>query len=159
MPVTGDQTTTGHTERLWPSPAVWLLAPLLGLGFGAMVFPYGAVVTSMAFVLGVVLVIAALVTFSPRVEVGAGVLRAGRAAIELPLVGEAEGFTGEAARQQRGPSLDARAFLVLRGWVDPVVKVEILDEADPTPYWLISTRDPDGLVEAIRTGRLDSTRP
>jgi hypothetical protein len=28
--------------------------------------------------------------------------------------------------------------------------VTLVDDRDPTPYWLVSTRDPDGLAAAIR---------
>ncbi len=69
-------------------------------------------------------------------------LVAGRARLPLPNVGEATGYTGTEATQQRGPKLDARAWLVIRGWISPVVKVDVLDASDPTPYWLVSTRHP-----------------
>jgi hypothetical protein len=38
---------------------------------------------------------------------------------------------------------------MIRGWVSPVVTVEVLDAEDPTPYWLISTRKPEVLAAAI----------
>jgi hypothetical protein len=44
----------------------------------------------------------------------------------------------------------------LRAWARTAVRVEVLDPADPTPYWLVSTRRPDELAAAIAAGR---TRP
>jgi hypothetical protein len=35
--------------------------------------------------------------------------------------------------------------------VHPVVKIELLDETDPAPYWLVSTRHPDELAAALAT--------
>ena len=64
---------------------------------------------------------------------------AGRASIEVGLTGEPAVATGEAARAARGTDLDARAWLVLRGWIDPVVRVPIDDPDDPVPYGLVST--------------------
>jgi hypothetical protein len=52
-------------------------------------------------------------------------------------------------RQARGPGLDARAFLCLRGWVQTGARVRIDDPQDPTPYWLLSTRHPDRLAAAL----------
>jgi hypothetical protein len=59
-------------------------------------------------------------------------------------------FDGNAAREQRGVFLDARAWLVIRAWVDPVVRIELGDPEDPAPYWLVSSRKPQELVAALR---------
>jgi hypothetical protein len=50
------------------------------------------------------------------------------------------------ATRERGVSLDARAWLVIRPWIDPVVKITISDPQDPTPYWLVSSKNPEALV-------------
>ena len=42
------------------------------------------------------------------------------------------------------------AFLMLRAWVGPVVRVEITDPDDPTPYWVFSVRNPEALVTALQ---------
>ena len=49
-----------------------------------------------------------------------------------------------------------RAFLVIRGWVDPVVRVTLDDPNDPTPYWLISTRRPEELVRVLASAAADA---
>jgi hypothetical protein len=41
-----------------------------------------------------------------------------------------------------GRDADARAYLLLRPYLKRAVRVEITDPADPTPYWLVSTRHP-----------------
>jgi len=51
--------------------------------------------------------------------------------------------------RERGRRLDARAWLCIRGWIQPVVKVNVHDPSDPVPYWLISTRNPNELVAAL----------
>ena len=60
-------------------------------------------------------------------------------------------------RSQRGAQLDARAWPLIRGWVSPVVRVTVTDPQDPTPYWLVSTRHPEKLVEALETARHRAT--
>jgi hypothetical protein len=56
-------------------------------------------------------------------------------------------------RAARGPELDARAYLCLRGWIAGGVRVPVLDPQDPAPYWLVSSRRPGELAEAVRRGR------
>jgi len=90
---------------------------------------------------------------APVIEVQGGRLRAGRAEIALDDIGEATPADEEQARVERGTGLDARAFLVIRGWIKPVVRVPVVDPADPTPYWLISTRRPKELAAAINRSR------
>jgi hypothetical protein len=48
-----------------------------------------------------------------------------------------------------GVDADARAFLLLRPYLKRSLKVQVLDPADPTPYWLLSTRRPAKLAEAL----------
>ena len=93
--------------------------------------------------------VVALIALSPVIEVTDVAVIAGRARVPMENVGSTSSYTGEDARQQRGPVLDARAWLVIRGWVDPVVKVEILDDRDPAPYWLLSSRQPAALASAV----------
>lgn len=97
--------------------------------------------------------IAALSVLAPVLSVEGGELRAGRAHVPLELVGEPLGFRGAEATLERGRRLDARAWLCIRGWVDPVVTVPILDPEDPVPYWVLSTRNPERLIAAIEGSR------
>jgi hypothetical protein len=83
------------------------------------------------------------------VEVRGGVLYAGPATIPLALLGEAEALDKEATRRVHGVDADARAFLVTRPYISRAVKVMIDDPADPTPYWLISSRHPHRLAAVL----------
>ena len=86
-------------------------------------------------------------------------LRVGRASIERKFVWTVESFRGAEATAERGPRLNGLAFMWFRGWIDPVVKIQITDPADRTPYWLTSSRRPEELVAALtETGALTETR-
>lgn len=89
---------------------------------------------------------------SPVVFTDGQIIRAGRAQIERQFVTSVEAFHREDARQERGPRLDARAWLVIRPWVDPVLKVTLSDPEDPTPYWIVSSRHPERFLAAWRAG-------
>jgi hypothetical protein len=84
-----------------------------------------------------------------RIVVADGILRAGRAQIPLDLLGAAEALDAETTRRVHGVDADARAFLLTRPYLPRAVKVTIADPADPTPYWLISTRHPSTLAAAL----------
>jgi hypothetical protein len=49
-----------------------------------------------------------------------------------------------------GRQLDPAAYVVHRAWVGPMVLLILDDPDDPTPYWLVSCRHPDRLLEALR---------
>jgi hypothetical protein len=83
------------------------------------------------------------------VSVEDGWFRAGRARVELRFVGEVVPLDAEATRLVAGRDADARAYLLLRPYRKKAVKVSLSDPADPTPYWLVSTRRPDALAAAL----------
>ncbi len=86
---------------------------------------------------------------SPKIAVSDSELRAGKISIPRSVIGQAIAFQGDEARQAKGPRLSPAAALLLRGDIGPVVKIEILDPQDPTPYLLLSTRRPGDLVAAL----------
>jgi len=140
-------------ERLRPPYLLYvafiLLIPAVLVIFLPIDWRIGVVAAPVVFL---AVVIAATLT-SPTVAVTGDELVAGRARLPLSLTGEVTVHRGEEATQERGRLLDARAWLVIRGGIDPVVKVEVADERDPVPYWLISSRRPDELRSAIEAGR------
>ncbi len=84
-----------------------------------------------------------------RVRVGAGELRVGEATLALRHVGRVEVVQKADKQIALGPELDPAAFLLHRSWVGPLVRVEVTDPEDPTPYWIFSVRDPERLLAAL----------
>jgi hypothetical protein len=118
--------------------------------------PLAGVVVAIVLYLGCV---GLLLAGSPVVAVTHSDFVAGKARVPLDLVGEVTGYRATEARLQRGPHLDARAWLMIRGWIDPVIRVEILDANDPVPYWIVSTRRPDTIIEAIAAAKTTQRTP
>lgn len=142
-----------YRERLWPAPWIALVA---ALAIPASLLTFAPVSVVAGAVVGVVLaggVIAAAVVSAPLIEVGDGMLRAGTARIPLAVIAGTSVARRDAARAARGPQLDARAHLVLRPDIDPVLRIDLADPDDPTPYWVVSTRRPEELAAAIEAGR------
>ena len=145
----GARQTAVFRERL--SPSLWALAS------AAIVAPMVALVfvriePAAALSLGAVaaiLIVALLIAGSPVVEVGDGVLRAGRARIGVEHLGEPVALTGQEAKAARGVALDPHGWYLVRGGIDGVVLIPNTDPDDPVTSWTISTRTPDRLAAAV----------
>ena len=141
--------TVLYREKLWPAP--WLfISTALVIPASLLVFLpinwWVGVGTAIVLYAGCVI---GLLLGSPVVEVTSSEFRAGRARLPLEVVGTVTGYSGDEAQLERGRHLDARAWLLIRGWISPVVKVNVVDETDPAPYWLVSTRQPDAVIDAL----------
>jgi hypothetical protein len=140
-----------YDERLgvplrWWALATMFVATIL-LAFLVATPPWVALVGTA------VVAIATLALFlgygAARISVKDGVLTAGRARISLDHVGEVQALGAEDTHRIAGREADARAYLLLRPYLRRSVRVAIVDPADPTPYWLLSTRRPDRLAAAL----------
>jgi hypothetical protein len=140
-------------ERLIPGIGTLVAVLLLLPAIFIILLPLSATVGAIASVLITLAVEVLLLVMAPVVTVADGVLVAGTARIPVALTGDAEVFRGKDAVQARGPDLDARAFTLFRGWVDPVLRIALTDPDDPAPYWLVSTRRPEELRDALAAER------
>ncbi|HAG59190.1 MAG TPA: DUF3093 domain-containing protein [Arthrobacter bacterium] len=136
-------------ERLWPNLWIWIIAAGIS-GAGILVFApisLAAGYTAAGVLFTVIAVLLLLST--PTIMVTRDALTVGRATIERRFVGEVETFRGKDATAQRGTRLNGLAYLCIRGWIDPVVRIGITDPSDRTPYWLASSRRPEELAAAL----------
>ena len=140
---------TIYRERLWASPLVFLSTALIIPASLVVFLPINPTAGVIVAILLYLAVVGALVLGSPMIEVTDAALVAGRATIPLAFTGELTAYRGAAATLARGRELDARAWLLIRGWVSPVAKIDVLDPDDPTPYWLVSTTRPEELAAAL----------
>jgi len=84
-----------------------------------------------------------------RVRVVDDELRVGEAILPLRYVGQVDVVARADKQTALGPELDPTAHLLHRPWIGPVVRIEVTDPDDPTPYWIVSVRDATGLVAAL----------
>jgi len=143
---------------------VHLVALLVGGGAALALSLWGPVAAVVGGVLAAAAVSAALVLTAPVVEVvrggdaadggspGALRLRAGHAVVPVDALGAGAALDGEELRAALGPDADARAYVCHRSWVRSAVRLPVVDERDPTPYWLVCTRRPSRLL-AVLGGR------
>lgn len=138
-----------YSEKLRAPWWMWIVVIALSAAVGLALSPSDmllfTVLALVAAVIGSVLLIAS----APSITVTDTTLSVGRAQIERRWLGEITGHVGDDARYERGRGLNGLAFMCFRGWVDPVMKAEITDPNDQTPYWLFSTRHPEALAKAL----------
>ncbi|MFA7267292.1 MAG: DUF3093 domain-containing protein [Candidatus Nanopelagicales bacterium] len=144
-----------YRERL--TTPLWGWAVLLGLALClALAFwiPLGTLAGVICLALGVGLVTWLLMTTSPTITVTDNELRIGRVHINADEIGLVATLDEAATANARGANADPRAFTILRPlYAKESVSLEILDEEDPHPYWLISTRDPQALGRAVQAAQ------
>ncbi len=87
------------------------------------------------------------------VRVADGELYVDDAHIGLAYITEVNVLDPEAKRALLGPVASRYAFIVQRPWITGALRIVIDDPADPTPYWIVSSRRPTQLAAAIIAAR------
>lgn len=149
------QTGTGYAERLrvpW-----WLWLPVLALAAGlAAEVGLGApgLKTWVPYVVTLPLTALGIWWLGRiRVAVVAGELRVDDAKLPVRFIADAIPLDLAGRREVLGVGADPLAFVVQRPWVPGAVQVLLDDPADPTPYWVISSRHPTRLAAALLAAR------
>jgi hypothetical protein len=90
---------------------------------------------------------------SARITVTESELRAGSQRLPLSQVAEVAALDKAQTRALRGPRADPAAYLLVRPYRPCAVYVEIEGRPPERPYWLVATRKPARLAEAIELAR------
>jgi hypothetical protein len=88
-----------------------------------------------------------------RVAVTGGEFQVDDARLPLAVISGVVALDAAGKREALGVGAHPLAFVIQRPWIGPAVQVLLDDPADPTPYWVISTRDPVHLATALLAAR------
>lgn len=149
MATTQPETRVVYTEKLGPSIGMWILIAIAAASTALMVFPVWKLGAVILPVVSFILLAWWLRSLGISIIVTERQLFVGDAHIDRRYVTDAVGYDAEDARTARGTGLDARAFLMLRPWAKRAVRIDIRDETDPTPYWLVSSKRPMEFAAAL----------
>jgi len=75
------------------------------------------------------------------------------ARLPLGVIADVVALDAAGKRELLGVGAHPMAFVVQRPWIGGAVQVLLDDPADPTPYWVVSTRHPVELATALLAGR------
>jgi hypothetical protein len=140
-----------YAETLTVPATWWLLGAAFAIAVGwAFFVATPLLVTLVAAAVAAVIVVALLSGYGrARVATDPDGFSAGRALLPYRHVGAVEALDAEATHRVLGVEADARAYLLVRAYCRGSVKVMVADPADPTPYWLVSTRHPQTLAASL----------
>ncbi len=137
-------------------PPLWLLAFIFFL-LASVALSIWAAFDDRSGLIALILAIVALPVINNamllRISLDASELRVGRAHIERTYLDYAIALDVDEMRLTRGRDADPAAYLALRFWQPRGVKIGVRDPRDSTPYWLITSKNAKGLVEALNRGR------
>jgi hypothetical protein len=154
--------TTGrrasYTERLTVSWWMWPLA-LAFASLLAMEIWMGTSGSRAWLPFAVLLPLAAgLLWWAGRIRVAVvdGEFRVDDARLPVSVIADVVALDAAGRREVLGVGAHPLAFVVQRPWVPGAVQVVLNDPADPTPYWVVSTRRPVELATALLAARRTS---
>ena len=141
-----------YLERLSVRRRWWVIVVAIAL-FGGLEVSAGLGRFGTTVTLGLAVFVAGILLLGVGrivVRVDAGGVHVAGHTMTFDEMESAEGLNRERTRMQLGPGADPAAFLAVRGYIPESVLIRPLN-AQPTPYWLISTRHPAEFVAAIET--------
>ena len=141
--------TNLYKERVLPTVYFYIASITLPLSLFLVALPFSEVVSISLALASIPLVLVLSWLGSPLIALNEQTLSIGQASIETKYLGKAEVVSPQEAFLERGVKLDSRAFTKFQIGVKQLVKIEIQDKQDPTPYWLIATRNPEVLAGLI----------
>jgi hypothetical protein len=144
-----------YRERLFAPPLWWVTGMITMLTFGAIVWTgFDLLITIAVFGTLIVVTAAFLLNWGRAViEVTAGELRAGDATLPLAMTGEVRALNEAQTRALIGPRADPTAHILIRPYLRCAVYIEVKGPDPASPYWLLVTRHPAELAEAIESSR------
>ena len=134
-------------------PPFWLMAFIYFLAFSLGIAIWAAMTTTIAAVVMALLTAGTILiyfTSSLVIEIDENELRVGKAHIAMKFCGEIIVLTPAQMSLQRTREADPAAYLAIRFWTAHGVKIEITDDRDQTPYWLVTSKSGEKLAQALK---------
>lgn len=140
-----------HFERLrlswWMWPAVLTVDAIVGF---EILIGFPDLPAWVPFAVLLPLTAAALLRAGRiRVAVTGDEFQVDDARLPVAVIADVVALDTAGKREALGVGSHPLAFVIQRPWIGPAVQVLLDDPADPTPYWVISTRRPVELATAL----------
>jgi len=148
---TSEDQSANYSEVL--APPIWLIAFVFFLFSSIALSVWAALGDNAGLATFIALCVAIIIIrnkVAMKIQIREGSLHIAQAHIDLNYIGEVSVLSIEEMRLTRGRDADPTAFLALRFWQPRGVKIEIKDERDPTPYWLVSSKESEELARALK---------
>jgi hypothetical protein len=123
------------------------------LALSLVVAIWAAMTTTVAAITFITLTIATIVIYfrsALRIEVDENELKVGKAHISLKHLGAVQVLTDKQMLAKRTRDADPAAYLAIRFWTPRGIVIDIADNRDATPYWLVTSKKGEKLARAIK---------
>ncbi len=140
-----------YVERLRVPLWWWLIALLLVATAAVAVLAYVSPLAG-GIVVGLFALAVGLIVFSyghTAIRVADGALRVGRNAVEGQWIGGSSALDRTDTAHALSAGADTSDLLLIRPYIGELVRIKIVDAADPHAHWLVSTRRPEELAQAV----------
>ncbi len=134
-------------------PPLWLMAFIYFLAFSLGIAIWAAMTTAIAAAVMALLTVGVIAIYFAAalvIEVNENELRIGKAHINKRYCGKSDLLTPAEMSLMRTRNADPAAYLAIRFWTSHGVKIEISDERDRTPYWLVTTKRGRELIQELK---------
>jgi uncharacterized protein (DUF58 family) len=138
-----------YRERVLPSIASLLPVLLVIPTAYLTLLPFSVQAGLVVGVSVTVAILASIWFASPVLELDSSGFAVGDSLLPLNVISSVEAISPKRSFEERGVKLSPGAYVRFQISVKTHVKVFIDDQNDPTPYWLIATRDPERVVEVL----------
>lgn len=145
-----------YRERQWVPWHWWIFGGFIVMLLAAQIghnrsaaWLYGTAILFGALAIWSLLSLSATTVSVTEDAEGTRWLRAGNAQLPADVVSNALMVPATAKRNAMGKQLDPAAFVVSHGWVPQMAMLVLDDPEDPTPYWLIGSKNPEALLAAF----------
>jgi len=147
--MSNSSTIPPYRERVLPGLTYFastLVVPIISF---LVSLPFGEILAYLVAAATQITIIALGVVNAPVIAIDGKTLRVGKANINLGLISSAQVIEPTDAFVERGRGLSPLAYVRFQFGVKGLVKITLNDPKDPTPYWLVSTRNPQLIAKRI----------
>jgi hypothetical protein len=133
-------------------PPIWVLAFIYFMFLSLVIAIWAAfdtTATMVAFAIATLAIPFIARSLTSRISIDQRELRIDKAHIELKYLGKVTVLDSDAMRMLRTRDADPAAFLAIKFWASKGVKIEVIDQRDSTPYWLVTSKRGEKLAALL----------
>jgi hypothetical protein len=141
--MTKTSNSASYSERVFPGLSFFLATLFAPAALYLIVLAFDDLWALITFVVSELAIIFLGLLAAPTLSLSSKTLSIGNVKIPTQYVKAMTVVEASAQQSEKGPKLNPSAYVRFQVGVKGLLKVELNDPNDPTPYWLISSRNPD----------------
>jgi len=141
--MTKTSNSASYSERVFPGLSFFLATLFAPAALYLIVLAFDDFWALITFVVSEIVIIFLGLFAAPTLSLSSKMLSIGRVSIPTQYVKGITAIEASAQQSEKGPKLNPSAYVRFQVGVKGLLKVELNDPNDPTPYWLISSRNPE----------------